>query len=524
MAKGLKVSYIPYFHHDMNDIAFSKKYDYRWTNYLKKLIEKDGGEIHTYDILPFEEADAILCFDNVYFQNNRFFKELFDCDKLGCTTHIDYEPPSGNCKIHDDEGLLKLSNLFKSLITYNDNVINNDTIVKGCIGDFYSKEQSYKNDFNQRKLITMITNNRMGLMLFEPHPNELYTERKNAVAYFQDKCPNDFDLYGNYWPDNLKKCWVKELSREEKIDYLKKYKFIISYDSICKQNGYISEKIFDCFYAKVVPIYWGADNVTDYIPKECFIDRRNFSSYDELYDFLMNMTEQEYNKYIKAIEKYLKSKEYLDLFTSKASAEIIYKELCKKKRNLNKEKVKDILEEFEKKRLSDLKYNSPNNCYDYHYPTSITLYNIILKKGQNNRNNYSINMVLYCSKNFHIDIYIKNKKNEYKKVESKIEDYDIVHNGNKIDLKLDLIKIQDNNGVSLYTYDIDKKEYKPLNIESIIPKNCLYDNTKLVIDKNKLICKYTLKEKIVFLLKKYHLYKMASMIYKRIRKVFIFTK
>ena len=124
----------------------------------------------------------------------------------------------------------------------------------------------------------------------------------------------------------------------------------------------------------------------------------------------MNMTEQEYNKYIKAIEKYLKSKEYLDLFTSKASAEIIYKELCKKKRNLNKEKVKDILEEFEKKRLSDLKYNSPNNCYDYHYPTSITLYNIILKKGQNNRNNYSINMVLYCSKNFHIDIYIKNKK------------------------------------------------------------------------------------------------------------------
>ena len=99
-----------------------------------------------------------------------------------------------------------------------------------------------------------------------------------------------------------------------------------------------------------------------------------------------------------------------------------------------------------------------------------------------------------------------------------------MHNGNKIDLKLDLIKIQDNNGVSLYTYDIDKKEYKPLNIESIIPKNCLYDNTKLVIDKNKLICKYTLKEKIVFLLKKYHLYKMASMIYKRIRKVFIFTK
>ena len=119
MKKGLKVSYIPYYHDDMNDVAFSNKYNYRWSNYLKKMIEKDGGEIHTFDILPFEEADAILCFDNVYFQNNRFFMELYKCDKLGCTTHIDYEPPSANCRIHSDDGLIKLSNLFKSLITYN---------------------------------------------------------------------------------------------------------------------------------------------------------------------------------------------------------------------------------------------------------------------------------------------------------------------------------------------------------------------------------------------------------------------
>lgn len=41
------------------------------------------------------------------------------------------------------------------------------------------------------------------------------------------------------------------------------------------EKGYITEKIFDCFFPGVIPIYWGAENVTDYIPQDTFIDRRN---------------------------------------------------------------------------------------------------------------------------------------------------------------------------------------------------------------------------------------------------------
>ena len=512
MTKGLKVSYIPYFHNDMNDVAFSEKYNYRWSNYLKKMIEEDGGEIHTFDILPFEKADAILCFDNIYFQNNRFFLELFKCDKLGCTTHIEYEPPSANCKIHSDDGLLKLSNIFKSLITYNDNVINNDTIVKGCIGDFFSKEQKYNNDFKKRKLLTMITNNRTNLNLFERHPNELYSERKNAVAYFQEKCPNDFDLYGDNWPDDLKKCWVKKLTREEKAKYLSNYKFIISYDSICKQNGYISEKIFDCFNAKVVPVYWGADNVTDYIPQDCFIDRRKFSSYDELYDFLNKMTEKEYEKYIKAIEKYLKSNQYLELFSSEASARRIYKELCREKRILNKKKVKEILKEFEDKRLSSINYNFPNNCYDYHYPTITTLYNMKQINEPDYRLNFMLKMVLYSSKNYDIDIYYKNNKRKYYKIDSNVENYDTVYNGNKIEFEINLLEIQNMRGASLYTYDKKNRKYMPLNIESIVIMDWFYDYFKLDIIKNRFVYKYDKNEKRDYYLRKIHVSRILNKI------------
>ena len=40
--------------------------------------------------------------------------------------------------------------------------------------------------------------------------------------------------------------------------------------------GYISEKIFDCFFAGTVPLYLGAPDIEDYIPADTFIDLRQF--------------------------------------------------------------------------------------------------------------------------------------------------------------------------------------------------------------------------------------------------------
>lgn len=88
---------------------------------------------------------------------------------------------------------------------------------------------------------------------------------------------------------------------------LEKYKFAICYENARDITGYITEKIFDCFFAGCVPIYWGADNITDHIPKECFIDKREFDSYEKLYDFLRNMSDEVYMKYLNDIEKFLRS-------------------------------------------------------------------------------------------------------------------------------------------------------------------------------------------------------------------------
>ncbi|MBC7498174.1 hypothetical protein H7170_00860 [Candidatus Gracilibacteria bacterium] len=73
--------------------------------------------------------------------------------------------------------------------------------------------------------------------------------------------------------------------------------------------GYITEKIWDSFKAKSVPIYWGASNITDYVPKNCFIDYRDFGDFQILEKFLSNLTEREYNTYIQNIESFMQTQE-----------------------------------------------------------------------------------------------------------------------------------------------------------------------------------------------------------------------
>jgi len=88
---------------------------------------------------------------------------------------------------------------------------------------------------------------------------------------------------------------------------LKNYKFTLCFENTKGSRGYITEKIFDCFAAATVPIYYGAPNVGDYIPKECFIDFRNFRNYESLYTFLHEMTVIDYQSYLDAVKEFIKT-------------------------------------------------------------------------------------------------------------------------------------------------------------------------------------------------------------------------
>jgi hypothetical protein len=153
--------------------------------------------------------------------------------------------------------------------------------------------------FNEKKSIVMIASDKTS-----KHVQEQYSERRKIIDFFELNAAESFDLFGHAW-DN--KFHVYKGSVKSKIDTLKQYKFCICYENMKDIDGYVTEKIFDVFISGCVPVYKGAKNITSFVDKECFIDRDQFQSDQELYDFLKNMSEEQYNHYIDAIKNYLTS-------------------------------------------------------------------------------------------------------------------------------------------------------------------------------------------------------------------------
>jgi hypothetical protein len=159
--------------------------------------------------------------------------------------------------------------------------------------------------FEEKKFCTMISGYHGSQKFPTKYPNELYSERRKAAAFFDRIGETGFDLYGRGWDATLYPSYRGAIA--DKLGVLKNYRFAICYENCQQVKGYISEKIFDCFAAGTIPIYWGASNITDYIPKGCFIDRRDFETLEELYSFLKQMGKAEFDEYLKQIAAYLQS-------------------------------------------------------------------------------------------------------------------------------------------------------------------------------------------------------------------------
>ena len=56
--------------------------------------------------------------------------------------------------------------------------------------------------------------------------------------------------------------------------------------------GYVTEKIFDALAAGSIPVYLGAPDIESFVPKETFIDMRDFPTIAKLEAFLNDLDEE----------------------------------------------------------------------------------------------------------------------------------------------------------------------------------------------------------------------------------------
>ena len=133
----------------------------------------------------------------------------------------------------------------------------------------------------------------------------VYNERSVAAKWFLENAPEDFRLYGVGWDyikSDLSKGAQKAYEKQyggyikDKLKAVSQSKFVLAYENAI-HDDYVTEKIYDVLQAGSVPVYLGASNILKYIPNDCFINKNDFKSYDELYTFLKNMDDKTYERY-----------------------------------------------------------------------------------------------------------------------------------------------------------------------------------------------------------------------------------
>lgn len=193
-----------------------------------------------------------------------------------------------------------LYDAYSRVYTWNDELVDNMKFFRFN----YPYLMSYRDNalpFQKKHLCAIVVGN--------------WTEQRlNVLRFFESNHPEELECYGRCPPGLKNMSMYKghipgQHSGEEKISILQQYRFCVCFENTIGTLGYITEKIFSCFAAGCIPIYWGPNNIENYIPKSCFIDYRDFKTNEELYHYIYEMSKETHEKYIEEIKKYLSSEQ-----------------------------------------------------------------------------------------------------------------------------------------------------------------------------------------------------------------------
>lgn len=323
----------------LNNVAFDYKRNKGIESsiflYLSEYLKKRNIQICTYDTFKEKPKYKIVYFDLPYLWNIQAWKTIIFNRKK-------------NILICNESSLIvpfnywKIFHLFFTKVySWYDGFEENDKYRKILLPKSSKQINIKPKKFEEKDFIVFINKN---ILPFYPFKllnlfgKELYTERINAVNFFETKIPEGFSLYGRGWNKPKKRNLTEKIfgykkyksyrgEVENKIETLSKFKYSLCFENLTNTNGYITEKIFDCLKAKCVPIYWGATDIEKYIPSNCFIDYREFMSYEELLEYLNSIDEKTYNTFIKNIENLISNKKFIETWFEEGFAKFFLEEV-----------------------------------------------------------------------------------------------------------------------------------------------------------------------------------------------------
>ena len=306
--------------------------------HLKATLEAQGFVVHTSDFLDELPADVHKLFFAISGLGE--YDALARRADVTMSGYMALECPVVEPKIY--RRLPRVARTFKRVLNWSDTPSLLRYTRKPVEVERFLWPQSYDRVHPQwhqrdRGFLVMINSNKLPRLF---NDSELYTARLRAVEYF-DRF-GEVDLYGPNWgkrPNRVGKTWLPFTAvrilrvlwnarqrvlpdrlhsaarrahrgiAQSKADTLAKYDFALCFENQI-MRGWMTEKMFDCFFAGTVPVYWGAPDVTDHVPAEAFVDMRRFRDFAELRAHLKAMPRAEIERHREAGRAFVESERF----------------------------------------------------------------------------------------------------------------------------------------------------------------------------------------------------------------------
>lgn len=318
---------------------------------LRNVLSEYGIELSTRDINSPEESFLLICWDNPHAVKAEKKKGAIWC--LLINDPPMYCPESWDKSYHDR---------FDFVFTFDETLVDNKKYFYYPFAidtEFFSIPDLVSDEEYKRRTLATFVSHAIHKYPDMKNPGSTLHLRYNTIKWYGENHPDDFGFYGGtfvqrdfyfgfkgirfvkkampqklfhalagYMQRDLIKVYKGELRPLEKFNVIKRYNFYYCYENTIGINGYVCEKIFDCFYHGIVPIYWGAPNIKELIPYSCFIDGRDFEDEESLYRCIKSMSYETYRGYLEQAQEFLRSPE-MERFTVEYSIDCILAPLMK---------------------------------------------------------------------------------------------------------------------------------------------------------------------------------------------------
>jgi hypothetical protein len=318
--------------------------------HLKSVLAEHGVKATTIDALPAGPVQGRSLYISV--GGLERYRSLARRADLTMSAFFAFECPGNDPAMY--RGMRAASRVFRRMYSWSD-----AESLRPFVGaEIPLRRFCWPQSFNQvheqlwsrqdRKFLMMMQGNKTPALAW----GSLHRERLKAVEYFGRT--GEIDLYGREWdqpayrvggrrvpytlrvlkrrllaawqrarPDPLllaaRRAWRGPAA--SKSQTLAGYTFAICFENMVLK-GWITEKIFDCFFAGTIPVYWGAPEIRDVIPPSCYVDMREFGDYQALGDHLRSLTAVRIQQYREAARAFLASPAYAP-FTKESFAALV---------------------------------------------------------------------------------------------------------------------------------------------------------------------------------------------------------